>query len=64
MDREFIAPGPGTWTLDTTHSATAMTAYAGECFTGLSRGFQGGCERYGLLMSHLQPAFVHGFMFM
>ena len=63
MDREFTSPGPGTWTLDTTHNATAMTVYAGECFTGLPRGFQECCERYGLLMSHLQPTFQHGFFF-
>ena len=63
MEREFLAPGPGTWTLDTTHNDTAMTTYAGECFSGLPRGFREGCERYGLLMSHLQPEFIHGFMF-
>jgi len=63
MNREFIAPGPGTWTLDTTYNATAMTLCAGECFTGLPRGFREGCERYGLLMSHLQPEFLHGFMY-
>jgi hypothetical protein len=40
-----------------------MTLYAGESLAGLSRGFQECCERYGLLMSHLQPAFMHGFMF-
>jgi len=63
MDREFIAPGPGTWTLDTTHNAAAMTLYASESFVGLPRGFQECCERYGLLMSHLQPSFQHGFFF-
>ena len=64
MERDFVAPGPGTWTLDTTHNASAMTLYASECFAGLPRGFQECCERYGLLMSHLQPAFQHGFFFM
>ncbi len=63
MDREFVAPGPGTWQLDTTHNAAAMTRYAGECFAGLPRGFKEGCRRYGLLMSHLQPSFQHGFFF-
>ena len=64
MDREFVAPGPGTWALDTTHSATAMTLYAIECFAGLPRGFRECCERYGLLLSHLQPSFQHGFFFL
>ncbi len=63
MEREFVAPGPGTWTLDKTHNSTAMTLYAGECFDGLPRGFKECCERYGLLMSHLQPSFQHGFFF-
>jgi pyruvate,water dikinase len=64
MDREFIAPGPGTWQLDTTHNAAAMTPMVGESFAGLARGFKEGCRRYGLMMSHLQPSFQHGFMFM
>ncbi len=63
MEREFVAPGPGTWQLDTTHSAGAMTLYSCECFVGLPRGFKECCERYGLLMSHLQPAFQHGFFY-
>ena len=28
------------------------------------RGFKIGTERYGLLLSHLQPAYVHGFLYM
>ena len=64
MERKFEPPGPGTWSLDTTHSSSAMTAYTGECFSGLQRGFQECCERYGLLLGHLQPAFIHGFFFM
>lgn len=63
MEFEFIAPGPGTWSLDTTHNAAAMTCYAGECFGGLPRGFEYGCNRYGLLMAKLQPAFMHGFFY-
>lgn len=63
MERTFEAPGAGTWNLDTTHNSAAMTVYAGQCFDGLPRGFKEGCEKYGLLMSHLQPCFLHGFMF-
>jgi pyruvate,water dikinase len=64
MERKFISPGPGTWQLDLTHNAAAMTLYAAECFEGLPRGFKECCERYGLLMSHLQPSFQHGFFYM
>ena len=63
MEREFVAPGPGTWQLDLTHNATAMTLYSSKCFEGLPRGFKECCRRYGLLMSHLQPSFQHGFMY-
>lgn len=64
MEREFIAPGPGTWELDTTHSHAAMTVYATECFDGLPRGFKEGCAKYGLMISHPQPLFMHNFFFM
>lgn len=64
MEREFIAPGPGTWQLDTTHSHSAMTVYAGESFAGMPRGFKEGCTKYGLMISHPQPLFLHGFFFM
>ena len=63
MEREFVAPGPGTWSLDTTHNSGAMTPYSGSCFNGLARGFKEGGEKYGLLMSHLKNEFLHGFMF-
>jgi len=63
MEREFIAPGPGTWSLDTTHNSGAMTIYTGSSFDGLVRGFKEGGEKYGLLMSHLKNEFIHGFMF-
>lgn len=62
--REFEAPGPGTWTLDTTHNSGAMTMYTSECFKGLPRGFGEGFERYGLMLNRLQPAFIHGFFFL
>lgn len=63
MEREFKAPGPGTWQLDTTHSHGAMTFYAAECFEGLPRGFKEGCAKYGLMVSHPQPFFLHNFFF-
>lgn len=63
LERKFEAPGPGTWVLDTTHNAAAMTPYAGQCFAGLPRGFKEGCAKYGLMLDYLQPVLVHGFMF-
>jgi pyruvate,water dikinase len=64
MERKFEAPGPGTWTLDTTHSSGAMTPYSCQCFEGLPRGFHESLEKYGILLDRLQPAFIHGFFFM
>lgn len=62
--RKFEAPGPGTWALDLTHSAAAMTTYTGDSFTvGLPKGFQEGCAKYGLMLDSLQPAFIHGFFY-
>ncbi len=64
MDREFVPPGPGSWTLETTHLNCAMTAYAAQGWlTGLTRGFKEGIERYGLMLSHLELACLHGFMY-
>jgi len=63
VEREFTAPGPGTWELDTTHSHAAMTLYSSECFDGLRRGVKEGFARYGIMASHLQPHFVNGFSY-
>lgn len=64
MERKFEAPGPGTWSLDTTHNSAAMTRYTSQCFSGLPRGFHECLEKYGILLDRLQPAFLHGFFFM
>lgn len=63
MERKFEAPGPGRWTLDTTHSSSAMTVYSSQCFEGLPRGFHESLEKYGILLDRVQPAFIHGFFF-
>ena len=63
MERKFEAPGPGTWTLDTTHSSGAMTVYTSHCFEGLPRGFHESLDKYGILLDRVQPAFIHGFFF-
>jgi pyruvate,water dikinase len=64
-ERSFAAPGPGTWELETTHLSKPVTAYTSAVFPdGLMRGFKEGTERYGLLLSHLKPVFIHGFCYM
>ncbi len=63
--KTFDAPGPGSWELETTHFQKPVTLYSsGVMPDQFVRGFKIGTERYGLLLSHLQPAYVHGFLYM
>lgn len=63
-DRTFEAPGPGTWELDTTHFSKPLTTYISSCSReSFRRGFTEGTERFGLLMSHLESANIHGFSY-
>ena len=64
-DPIFEAPGPGVWELEQTHMSRPLTRFAFECFSyGFKRGFMEGSERYGLTLSHFEPAQVNGFMYM
>ena len=61
----FTAPGPGAWELDTVHFQRPMSMLAHESLRGgFARGFAESCARYGMLLSHLQPELVHGFIYM
>lgn len=60
----FVAPGPGAWEIERAHFLRPVARFAVEPFTrGMPRGFAEGTARYGLLMSHLKPAVVNGFMY-
>ena len=62
--RVFEAPGPGTWELDTTHFSKPLSAYTSSFMSdSFDRGFKEGTERYGLLLSHLKSAHIHGFSY-
>jgi len=62
--RVFEAPGPGTWELDATHFSKPLSDYAaGFMSDSFVRGIKVGTERYGLLMSHLESAYIHGFAY-
>ena len=64
-ERTYEAPGPGTWELDATHLSKPLTAYTASIFPdALVRGFKEGTARYGLFLSHLQPAIINGFSYM
>ena len=58
------APGPGAWELETTHASRPWSVFMHEAFSdGFVQGFQHGTARYGLMLSHLEPAFVNGFFY-
>lgn len=61
----FEPPGPGSWTLDTTHFPQPATRFVIELFAEPARrGFADATARYGLLMSHIDWAFVHGWAYL
>jgi pyruvate,water dikinase len=65
MHREFIAPGPGSWLLETAHSSSALTHYSAACYAhGMPLGFNQSFARYGLPLRRLQPEFVNGFLYL
>jgi pyruvate,water dikinase len=58
------APGKGAWELETTHASRPWSEFVHGAFvSGFVRGFQHGTARYGLMLSHLEPAFVNGFFY-
>lgn len=61
---DFIAPGSGTWELDSAHFSRPMTLFSRELFTdSLVRGLKDSTSRYGLMLSHLEYAYVNGFFY-
>ena len=61
----FEAPGPGAWELEQVHLSRPLTRFSFSCFKeGFPRGFKEGSERYGLTLSHFEPAQVNGFVYM
>src|SRR5215207_2494772 len=64
-DVTFSAPGKGPWELESTHFSRPFSRFAGPAtVTAFPKGFAAGMARYGLLLDHLRPALVNGFMYM
>ncbi len=64
MNLKFEAPGPGPWEAEGAHFPRPMTRFATEGFLrAFPAGFAEGSARYGLLLSHLKPAVVNGFVY-
>lgn len=61
---DFAPPGPGSWSLETTHWSRPMTRWGAEIFpTAFKRGFREGTARYGLLLDYLEYGVVNGFAY-
>ena len=60
----FNAPDAGCWEQDGTHFPRPMTLFLQEAFRdGFIKGFQTGTKCYGLLLDHIEPAFVNSFFY-
>ena len=60
----FEAPDAGIWEQDATHFPRPMTRLLQEAFRdGFIKGFQSGTACYGLLLDHIEPAFVNGLFY-
>ncbi len=64
QDVVFEAPGAGSWELESTHFQRPISRFASAAIqSGFPRGFSAGTARYGMLIDHIEPAFVNGFMY-
>ena len=64
QDVVFEVPGAGSWELESTHFQRPISRFASAAFrSGFPRGFSEGTARYGMLIDHLQPAVVNGFLY-
>ena len=60
----FNAPDAGIWQQDGIHFPRPMTYFMQEVFPeGFIRGFKLGTACYGLMLDHIQPAFINGFFY-
>ncbi len=64
MTRDWDPPDKGPWELDSTHFSRPFAQFGQKAYhDGFVRGFSEGTARYGLLLDHLEPAFVNGFLY-
>ncbi len=63
-DVTFDPPGKGPWELEATHFPRPFTRFIGPALLeAFPKGFAAGTARYGLLLTHLEPALVNGFLY-
>jgi rifampicin phosphotransferase len=61
----FTAPGPGSWELESTHHQRPIARFgaAPEIMDAFAAGMAEGAARYGLMLDHMQPRVVNGFVY-
>lgn len=60
----FSAPDAAVWQQDGIHFPRPMTRFQQEVFPeGFMRGFKTGTACYGLMLDHIQPAFINSFYY-
>lgn len=58
--KPFVAPGPGCWELESVHFSKPLCRFTRSSYaSAFPKGFREGTARYGLLLSHFEPAFVN-----
>ncbi len=64
MQRTWEAPEKGPWELEATHFSRPLARFGQTSYcTGFVRGFVEGTARYGLLLDHIEPGIVNGFVY-
>lgn len=63
-EENFAPPGPGSWSLETTHWSRPMTRWGIDIFpVAFKRGFREGTARYGLMLDYIEYGVVNGFAY-
>ncbi|MFD0706126.1 hypothetical protein C6H64_11690 [Photorhabdus luminescens] len=61
---EYKAPGDGLWLLDNSHFYRPASPYVEKLFTeSVVKGLKESSAKYGLILSHLDYAYVNGFFY-
>lgn len=63
-DLRWEKPGPGGWRHDAAHSSGPMSRIVQDLFPeAMAEGFRSFTGRYGILLSHIEVRFVHGYAY-
>lgn len=64
-DISWAPPDKGPWEVEATHFPRPLSRFVHEAFCkGFVKGFSEGTANYGLLLDHMEPRVVNGFLYM